>query len=56
MNHGCHLTVLCTQFELWFELCFYLMYVFEFTTAYCEAGVEDVVMTTVANVLQVTTA
>ena len=29
---------------------------FECTTACCEAGVEDVVMTTVANDLQVTTA
>ena len=30
--------------------------VFESNTACCEAGVEDVVMATVANVLQVTTA
>ena len=57
MNYGHHLTVLCTHFELWFsESCFYLMNVFECTTVCCEAGVEDVVMTTVANDLQVTTA
>ena len=48
--------VYCTQFELWFESCFYLMDVLESTTACCEACVEDVVMTTVANDLQVTTA
>ena len=48
--------VCCTHSELWFELCFYLMYVFESTTACCEVGVKDVVMTTVANDLQVTTA
>ena len=47
--------VYCTHFELWFESCFYLMYVFESTTACCEAGEEDVVMATVANDLQVTT-
>ena len=52
MNYGYHLTVLCTHFELWFESCFYLMYVFEFTTTCCEAGVEAFVMTTVANDLQ----
>ena len=40
----------------WFDSCFYLMDVFESTTACCEAGVEAVVMTTVANDLQVTTA
>ena len=28
-----------THFELQFESCFYLMYVFECTTAGCEAGV-----------------
>ena len=47
--------VYCTQFELWLESCFYLMYLFESTTACCEAGVEIVAMTTVANNLQVTT-
>ena len=56
MNYGYPLTVLCTHSELWFEPCFYLMYVFESTTACSEAGVEAVVMTTVANDLQVTTA
>ena len=54
MNNGYHLTVLRTHFELWFDV--YLMYVFESATACCEAGVEDVVMTTVANDLQVTSA
>ena len=49
-------SVYCTHSELWFESCFYLMCVFESTTACCEAGVEDVVMTTVANGLPVTTA
>ena len=39
-----------------YELSFYHIDVFESTTACCEAGVEDVVMTTVANDLQVTTA
>ena len=34
----------------------FLSRVFECTTACCEAGVEDVVMTTVTNDLQVTTA
>ena len=34
----------------------FLSHVFESTTACCEAGVEDVVMATVANDLQVTTA
>ena len=48
--------VYCTHSELWLESCFYLMFVFESTTACCEAGVEDVVMATVANDLQVTTA
>ena len=41
---------------LWFESRFYLMHVFESTTACCEAGMEDVFMTTVSNDLQVTTA
>ena len=54
MNYGYPLTVLCTHFELWFEL--FLSHVFESTTACREAGVEDVFMTTVANDLQVTTA
>ena len=49
-------SVYCPHSELWFESCFYLMYVFESTTECCEVGVEDVVMTTVANDLQVTTA
>ena len=56
MNYGYPLTVLCTLAELWFESCFYLMYVFESTAACCWGGVEDVVMTTVANDLQATTA
>ena len=46
--------VYCTLFELWFEWCFYLMYVFESATACCEPGV-DVVMTT-SKWPQVTTA
>ena len=48
--------VLCVlyTFEFGFQSCFYL--VFECTTACCEAGVQDVAMTTVANDLQVTTA
>ena len=33
-----------------------IMYVFKSTTVCCEAGVEDVAMTTVTNDLQVTTA
>ena len=41
------MNVYCTQFELWFELCFYL----ESTTS-CEAGVDDVKKT--SNDLQVT--
>ena len=54
-SYGDH-HVLCIHVELWYESCFYLMYVFESTTACCEAGEEDVIMTTVANDLQVTTA
>ena len=49
------LTCVVNHTKLWLESCFYLMYVSESTTTCCEAGVEDVVMTTAANDLQVTT-